>query len=316
MIHFLSISGGQDQAESDAISSNETTCNFLSLLSVTDDGSFHHDGAKSVQRSRVFLSKHLKGGGGVFLGAQLALRTRTDDRYPVESKHLVDGDLPLLDVSSLLSYQEENDLLTPSQQTRKTGVSGIRELVIPTFDSVIQMQLSSCPDLSRPKLGLYQWPTSKNKNGLVIRPLPSATEDRELSPPSLVFQCDNLVSCVKSLRDTEHTDRTETALAKVGFSGCGRGGQYMIRNKLLKGLDIRICETTELSSSFAEAQEALLAASLDELQSVNVLNEGSDDGRKPVVVGIVVVVDDVVVVGICVLPIVACILISIGLLFI
>ena len=95
-----------------------------------------------------------------------------------------------------------------------------------------------------------------------------------------MFQCDNLESCVETLKGNAAADNTNTALAKVGFSGCGTGGQYMIRNSLLDGLDIRLCDATELSSSFAEAQEALLAASLDELQSVNVMNEGSNDGRN------------------------------------
>lgn len=282
VIHLLSIAEGQEQ-ESNSETNGATSGNFLSLLSVTDDGSSYDEADKSLQHSRQYLSKHLKGGGGMLLGAQLAMRTWTDDKYPVEAHHLLEGALPMLDLSCVSQYENKDSESSSKQRhesTLKPRVSGIRELVIPAFDSTIQSQLSSCAAMSRPKVGLYRWPGNDSGNGIIIRPLPSATEDRELSPPSIVFQCDNLESCVEALKGHEATDNTNTALAKVGFSGCGTGGQYMIRNALLDGLDIRICEATELSSSFAEAQEALLAASLDELQSVNVMNEGCDDGRN------------------------------------
>ena len=276
VIHLLSIADGEEQQTKSGTSEN-TSGNFLSLLSVTDDA--NNDANKSLQHSRDYLSKHLKGGGGIMLGAQLAVRMRTNDKYPVEAHHLLEGELPKLDLSCLAKY-ENNESSSQPESESETGISGIRELVIPAFDSSIQSHLSSCSAMSRPKVGLYRWPDNDTNNGLVIRPLPSAAEDRELSPPSIVFQCDNLESCVEVLKGNEAADNTKTALAKVGFSGCGTGGQYMIRNSLLDGLDIRLCDATELSSSFAEAQEALLAASLDELQSVNVMNEGSDDGRN------------------------------------
>ena len=276
VIHLLSIADGQEQ-ESDTDTNEATSNNFLSLLSVTDDAD--NDANKSLQHSRDYLSKHLKGGGGMLLGAQLVMRMRTNDKYPVEAHHLLEGELPKMDLSCLAKY-ENNESSSQRESESDTGISGIRELVIPAFDSSIQSQLSSSSAMSRPKVGLYRWPGNDTNNGLVIRPLPSAAEDRELSPPSIVFQCDNLESCVEILKGNEAADNTKTALAKVGFSGCGTGGQYMIRNSLLDGLDIRLCDATELSSSFAEAQEALLAASLDELQSVNVMNEGSDDGRN------------------------------------
>ena len=288
-IHLLSISNGEAheeaKSESDTGDAGNACNNVLTLLSVTDDGSSITEAAKSVQQSRDYLSKVLKGGGGILLGAQLAMRTSTDDKYPIEAHHLLNGDLPKLDVnvSSLSQHEMSTDKVPFSQNQSKSGIRGIRELVIPIFDSSgIQSQLSSCSVLTRPKIGLYQWPAgnNENNNGLVIRPLPSAAEDRELSPPSLVFQCDNLEEyCADIIGKSNGNGETRTVIAKVGFSGCGRGGQFMMRNNLLNGLDIRLCEATELSSSFAEAQEALLAASLDELQSVNVMNEGGDDGK-------------------------------------
>ena len=281
VIHLVSIADGQTQSSHTEANEARTSNNFLSLLSVTDDGSSYDDADQSLKHSRNYLSKHLKGGAGMILGAQLAMRVRTNDKYPVEAYHLLEGDLPKLDLSCLSQYKGNEPLSTQKQRILQPGISGIRELVIPSFDNAIQSHLSSCSAMTRPKVGLYRWPGNDTTNhGLVIRPLPSAAEDRELSPPSIVFQCDNLESCVETLKENEATDNNHTALAKVGFSGCGRGGQYMIRNSLLGGLDIRLCDATELSSSFAEAQEALLAASLDELQSVNVMNEGSDDGRN------------------------------------
>ena len=284
-IHLLSISNGEahkEKSESDTGGAGNACNNVLTLLSVTDDGSSITEAAKSVQQSRDYLSKLMKGGGGILLGAQLAMRTSTDDKYPIEAHHLLDGDLPKLDVSSLSQHEMSTDNVSFSQYQSKSGMRGIRELVIPIFDSSgIQSQLSSCSVLTRPKIGLYKWPAGNNEinNGLVIRPLPSAAEDRELSPPSLVFQCDNLEACVDTIGKSNGTGETRMVIAKVGFSGCGRGGQFMMRNNSLNGLDIRLCEAMELSSSFAEAQEALLAASLDELQSVNIMNEGGDDGK-------------------------------------
>jgi len=285
VIHLLSISNGEAREQSQTDANDDG--NVLSLLSVTDDGSSSIiEADQSVEHSRNYISSHLKGGGGMLMGAQLAMRRRTDGRYPVEARHLLDGDVPKLDLASLAQCDENRDSVPCSQnQSKSAGIRGIREVVIPTFDDGgVQSQLSSCSVLTRTKIGLYQWPGNNNNKtkGIIVRPLPSAAEDRELAPPSLVFQCDNLESCAERLRENDGStnDKSKTAIAKVGFSGCGRFGQYMIRNSWLGGLDIRLCEATELSSSFAEAQEALLAASLDELQSVNVMNEGGDNGGR------------------------------------
>jgi len=45
---------------------------------------------------------------------------------------------------------------------------------------------------------------------------------------------------------------------------------------MLNGLDIRLCDSTELSTFFAEGQESLMAGSLQDLQSAHVMHEGSD----------------------------------------
>ena len=65
--------------------------------------------------------------------------------------------------------------------------------------------------------------------------------------------------------------------ARIGYSGLGPGhGQVMLLHKDLIGLDIRYCPRTTVSSTFSEAQESLLAGSLEELQSTNILLSGSE----------------------------------------
>jgi hypothetical protein len=54
----------------------------------------------------------------------------------------------------------------------------------------------------------------------------------------------------------------------------------MVAHPDLPGLDFRLTDSLEYSSSFAEAQDALLAGSLLELQSENVLLEGGDGRRE------------------------------------
>jgi hypothetical protein len=161
---------------------------------------------------------------------------------------------------------------------------------------------------SKPIIGLYEWPSSREyqqqvvKDGhgksshpprpLVIRPLPAAQADFALSVPSLVFQCpgtgssdhdknnnsndndnnnhehhplDNVSSMIKELGGVT---------SKVGYGGCAGTGQLMVHHPALRGLDVRLCAAPELSSAFDEAQQSLLAASLEDLQNSNVVSEG------------------------------------------
>jgi hypothetical protein len=46
------------------------------------------------------------------------------------------------------------------------------------------------------------------------------------------------------------------------------------------GLDVRYCPRTATSSTFSEAQESLLAGSLDELQSTNILVSGAENVKS------------------------------------
>ncbi len=54
----------------------------------------------------------------------------------------------------------------------------------------------------------------------------------------------------------------------------------MLHHANLQGLDLRYCQQTTISTSFAEAQDSLMAGSLDDLQHVNVMVEGGGGNKK------------------------------------
>ena len=108
-----------------------------------------------------------------------------------------------------------------------------------------------------------------------LRPLPTAGEDTRLPPPSLIFDCHNLADILLK-------EQKGLKVAKIGYSG-NRIGQLMLLHDDIQGLDVRLCSEKKVSSAFYEAQESLLAASVEELQSSNALigdgQEGKDDKR-------------------------------------
>mmetsp|Transcript_29259 Transcript_29259/g.52925 ORF Transcript_29259/g.52925 Transcript_29259/m.52925 type:complete len:244 (-) Transcript_29259:58-789(-) len=165
----------------------------------------------------------------------------------------------------LLNLPETND--TYSTESTQVLQGGLKELVIPFYDDSLypddQSLLSKLGSstLNRPAVGLYQWPN----NGIVIRPLPSAKEDRSLPSPSLVFYCKDLEIAADKLASVGGIS------AKIGYNGLQSSGQLMVSHPSLLGLDIRLTDNVEYTSAFPEAQEALLASSLGELQNVNVL---------------------------------------------
>ena len=167
----------------------------------------------------------------------------------------------------------------------------LRELAIPFFPemSTLQQHLSKS-SLSRPIPGLYQYiqpgfssnaNASRSKqstnNGLILRPLPSASEDFRLPQPSLTYQCKSLPEAQEMIK------KLGGAIAKIGWRGDGQNGSLIVSHPTIRGLDIRLVETTGVwvpNSYFDEAQEALLAASLDDLQSSHVITEGNEDKDK------------------------------------
>lgn len=167
------------------------------------------------------------------------------------------GGLPLLSVPSRGSEVAD---VAPVE-------AGLKEVAVPFFDFAEYTNgtsfLSQFSKARRLQVGLYQWGDS----GTRIRPLPAASEDRRLPPPSLIFHCNDFTQIA--------ADTTGARIAKIGYGG-NRVGQLMLEHDDLLGLDIRFCSSISASSAFSEAQDSLLAGSLDELQSTNTLLAGGE----------------------------------------
>jgi hypothetical protein len=172
---------------------------------------------------------------------------------------------------------------------------GLKEIVIPLNDdessdasnSALWDQLSR---LSRPATGLYLLPGSN----LCVRPLPAGVYDRNLPPPSLVFHCwpdsDPFLTAVPlSLDEDGDRPQQRVTLRKIGHAGRSAHkdlaallqGQYRLESDDLSGLDVRLCGSEAYQSMFCEAHESLLAGSLDQLQSLDVLGAGSRRNGLP-----------------------------------
>jgi len=213
---------------------------------------------------------------------------------PLSSRHIS----TIIDLESLQININREELMQQIDITVRNSSpkSKLRELALPFFPELSNFTTEfSRSSLLRPLPGLYQShsmnshleestkdcpPKTRRNNinsnpGLIFRPLPAATEDMRLPPPSLVFQCRSLTETQAFLEGTLG-GRT----AKIGWRGDGAGGSLMVFHPALSGIDIRISSGNEngdwiLSSYFDEAQESLLAGSLDELQSAHVVSEGA-----------------------------------------
>ena len=178
------------------------------------------------------------------------------------------GGLPLLQLPPVV----QGKCAAPTKEDLTTS-GRLKEIVVPYFDhatfkdgSTLQSRISDS-SLTRPAVGVYQWTSSSTH----VRPLPTAAEDRRLPPPSLIFHSSNLDEILK---------KTAPGLkvAKIGYSGT-KTGQLMMLHPDLEGIDVRYCSQDIISSAFSEAQESLLAASLEELQSSNILLAGGEQGK-------------------------------------
>jgi len=278
VLHLLSPPFGSD---ADGNTKDRKRSPDLSLLSVTQgvrDGESAADAtaAASVQESRRRLALHVRELGSNSVAMVMKMTIGTAMGWQFGASHLfgngVKEGLPLLDLPS----KDGNHNAVPlwqadeSAEMRARKSFRLREVVLPYFDDASYEDGSSLLSrfrhsaLSRPLVGMYQWP----QNSVAFRPLPAAKEDMALPPPSLVFQCESLDDAQKAIDDSGAKS------AKVGFTGHDRKGQLIVRHELLLGIDVRICEASNFSSTFAEAQESLLAGSLDDLQSENVMAEG------------------------------------------
>jgi hypothetical protein len=147
-----------------------------------------------------------------------------------------------------------------------------KEIAIPSFNSSLLGQLRGLSWTS-PVIGVYCCSSSP----LGIRPLPLALEDRRIPPPSLVFHQSEPAQDIDSVPSNEQPP-TRTPIGCTGQLG---QGQLLLQHPMWSGLDIRFSSLSRHPLMFAEAQESLLAGSLDELQSPDVLYHGKDVGRQP-----------------------------------
>jgi len=210
---------------------------------------------------------------------------------------------PLMDLTPLTSNLSppiySNEKTSPiigneSQPAKQDHTGKLRELAMPFFPGVSSLQTKlSKSSLPRPLPGLYQCSAGSNGTksatkrnvtddpGLIFRPLPAAQEDLRLSPPSLVFQCESLEGAQKLVEG-----KLGGRIEKIGWRGHGQSGSLIVNHPSIIGLDIRICEAPgnewKLEGMFAEAQESLLAGSLEELQSTHVVSEGKGDSTSTV----------------------------------
>lgn len=262
VLHFLSLTSDSDTLDNDA------TSNHISLLGITDSKGNNQDDNAIVQESRQWLASHICGENDArTLAKSLGLLVNHASGRNISASHLtrLKGGLPLMSLPSSSNSNEE------SLQSLQTGA--LKEIAIPFDDgccypngqSLLSMLSSST--LNRPTVGLYQWPN----NGIALRPLPSAEEDRTLPVPSLVFFCKDLDSVAGQV------SAVGAVSAKIGYNGLAESGQLMVSHPMLYGLDLRVTDCVEFTSAFPEAQEALLASSLGELQNANVLVKGGKE---------------------------------------
>jgi hypothetical protein len=205
-------------------------------------------------------------------------------------------------------HQQQNKSLSKSTGGR------LKEIAFTTYDDAVhengQTVMTRLSSSSLPRLvtGLYQC------QGVHLRPLPAAQQDLKGNARSVVltFYCDDVEERLEQLIQTNEENNNNNSndsttfvqyrFGKIGFTGQGRG-QVRVEahshnnhnttndNKsqtqsinFLPGLDVRWCESTKPTSMFNEAHEAMLASSLNELQSTNVLgggkhNNNNDDER-------------------------------------
>ena len=253
VLHFISI-------KSPKLSSKDDT---LSLLSITDNGDAKSD-QDSIKSARDNIATHMKHGPYGYI-TRLSLAQAIGRSITPADILALGGGLPLLQLCNLAPKGSN-----PASNNNLNFNKGLKEIALPVYDdaryrdgSTLLSKLSSSL-LTRPTIGLFQFPN----NGVSLRPLPAATEDRLLPAPSLVFYCPNLEEAKTRLSTIGVTT------AKIGFRGTSKQGQLMVVHKDIPGLDIRLTENLDCISSFFETQEALLAGSLDDLQNINVLVEG------------------------------------------
>jgi hypothetical protein len=235
----------------------------FSLLAITDGG-YEKSHKEAVQRFRdLFALKVKERASAIKMKSVISGGLTTEELL----RDVSTGGLPMLS----LPTSQGGLLSSPFNQQSDDEHLGLKEIVLPYFDFAEYTDGSSLAShfsyARRPAVGVYQWGSSSTR----IRPLPTASEDRQLSPPSLVFHC-------KDFSDVD-VGNSGARTAKIGFGGNLSRQQLMLQHEDLFGLDVRFCSSTTVSSAFSEAQDSLLAASLNELQSTNTLLAGGEQAK-------------------------------------
>lgn len=297
-----SLASGISSSRSSVYASTESSSD-LQLLSIMDSAVFAEDDAtidyvQTILKTRSLLHDHLDSDSTRYnfskfkflLRRILGLEANSFDFVGIKHYNTL-----LTLPTCIEDNTSHNEKVTFNAVPSQNNIVGLKELVLPYCeiedDNEVALNRSLISTLSSSGLrhpvdkrtnrripGLYQWhvgrhsPPVHNSSNLpiVIRPLPAAKVDFVLSNPSIIFHC-------PCLEHVSHEIQRHGAIpAKVGFHG-GKKGQLMVLHKDFAGLDIRFCESDNLSYSFDEAQVALLAGSLDGLQNPDVLLEGDRD---------------------------------------
>lgn len=281
ILHFLSLA---DNSESGAGHSSNSSKNTHSLLSINECISISDDVLSDCreQLSHSMQGNHFFGRHSYLSTLEARLRGLTFSMTQKMGREIQPSWLlprtSTLNLNKPSSRQSGSSDIASNVKTtyEANGGRGLRELVLPFFSecATVQSDLSKSK-LTRPLPGLYQY----DCNGLVIRPLPAAEEDLRLPPPSLIFQCQSLDDA-KELVEKDLGGKT----AKIGWRGDKHRGSLIVGHPSIVGLDVRMHEDWVLSSSFDEAEQAVLAGSLDDLQSTHVMSEGKHHGEEDITV--------------------------------
>mmetsp|Transcript_96 Transcript_96/g.203 ORF Transcript_96/g.203 Transcript_96/m.203 type:complete len:408 (-) Transcript_96:1403-2626(-) len=268
VVHFCSMTDSVPNSHNNNNNNNKSksTKTPFALLAITDSGT-ETNPKQIIQQCRNHLA------------TQVSSTLKTQLKYVVGGQ-ITPSDLLRDTVSSdgLPWLSMENAIQKDSIANTENGPKSpfLKEIVVPFFDSAVYQDGSTIlsklanAETLRPTVGVYHWPGSS----MCIRPLPTAAQDQRLPPPSLIFHHESPDEV--TLAAKKETFRT----ARIGFSGGMNDGQIMILHQDLLGLDIRYCRQTIVSSAFSEAQESLLAGSLEELQSTQTLVAKGEEGSK------------------------------------
>ena len=302
ILHWLSVGSGSSSSTSGSPSVAPPTGAF-ELLSVTDSGTKPNESSSSqnssIEYARRILACH-------FPTSLFSLRLRHWMNRPITADALLKRHrgLPVLDLEFARELDPDTSATTTSTDN---GTTRLKEIAFTISDDAVYEDGSTLPSrlsqshLARPVTGVYEWPNPASETrGLLLRPLPAAQRDLKGSFRSVVltFHCDTVddiileeqqarlltASTDTTTNTTNNNAKTRHSLSKIGFTGQRRGqlrvhathnsNNHSKSTPLLDslpGLDIRWCDSTQPTSMFHEASESLLASSLQELQSPNVL---------------------------------------------